>query len=722
MPTTFSAATCITLNPGPQPATGPFDIYLNSDFDSTPFSSATLSQLTDCPFIIENVPTGTTSLGFKDIPTNYCISIPVQDNNICTNCNLGLSLYSASTSSVITAGYLTGSCTPNILDYKINWYGPDNTTTFSFSSGSGIYSSESTYPHPLTNNQSVPVIAGIYKPIIETVIINGITYSNTGDTGSIIADLTCLPTTNVLPLTCDFKTNPNTNYPYSAYTHYLEFDVEATEVSPVTSTFKISADTKFLAWNFKARELTDRLTISFSGSNYGSTIIGLEDIVVGQTNINNYTPTVFPKSANTQSDFIKVTTLTGLTINNDDNIIIKITPSTPGTKWYFYISCLNNFDCVDCFTNNNYPKIIRNTINSYTAACDNSYINYRVSGCSNGEEYNSDFYTYLNGASRSQYLVGNANISMGFYKPNITCQTAFCSYTTAAICTGDTESTSYDKEFLSDGRGVFGFTGSSTFISAYYNPFITTKSLCWSGATSPTDLYYYRYIYVIIPSQGAPINCVSDSTTIKNISLYFHPTSTVLTGTTGSKYYMKITGNTITYALISNASCGNCVTTANNNVNSINNTSTGITTSYGTIRTFDTGIYYRNPVYSQIINQVFGNAYTSATHTGSWTTLTSMINTYPFSGTPSTIIPSLSGTVCDYRLTGSETLPQNGNISNVHYKWYYKTFLTNPLDIRDYDIWAAPIINYTADTNNLVLAYRFSGGTATTINPTYVTP
>jgi hypothetical protein len=99
-----------------------------------------------------------------------------------------------------------------------------------------------------------------------------------------------------------------------------------------------------------------------------------------------------------------------------------------------------------------------------------------------------------------------------------------------------------------------------------------------------------------------------------------------------------------------------------------------------------------------------------------------MINTYPFSGTPSTIIPSLSGTVCDYRLTGSETLPQNGNISNVHYKWYYKTFLTNPLDIRDYDIWAAPIINYTADTNNLVLAYRFSGGTATTINPTYVTP
>lgn len=723
MPATFSAATCITYNPGPVPAEGPFEIYLNNDYDVPPFIPyLTLWDVTgaQCPYIIE-VPTGTTVINFKDIVTNYCINIPVQDNDICTNCNLGLSDYSSTTSSVITAGYLTGSCTTYISDYKINWYGPDNTTTFSFSSGSGIYSSESTYPHPLTNNQSVPVIAGTYKPIIETVIINGITYSNTGDTGSIIADLTCLPTINVLPLTCDFKTNPSTEYPFSAYTHYLEFDAEATEVNPVTSTFKISADTKFLAWKFKAKELTDRLTISLSGSSYGTTIIGLEDIVVGSSgNINSFFPTTIPKSSTTINYFTKITTLTGLTINNNDNIIIKITPSTPGTKWYFYISCLDNFDCVNCLTNNSYPKIIGNTINSFTGACDHTIIRYNVSGCSNDEVINTDFYTYLDGETKTQYLVGNANISSDFYKSTITCQTAFCSYTTAPKCTGDTESTSYDKTFLPDGKGVFGFTGSSTFISTYYNGWVNTKSSCWSGATSPTELYYYRYISVVIPAQGAPINCISDSTTTKLIELYFHPTSTVLTGTTGSKYYMKITGNTMTNGLIINASCGNCNTTATNYVNSVNNTSTGTTTAYGTNRIFDTGIYYRNPVFAQIINQVLGNAYTAATYYGTWTTSTNMINTYPFSGTPSTIIPSLSGTVCDYNLTGSQATQNTGNQNNTHYKWYYKNFLTNPLDSRDYEIWAAPIINYTVDTNNLVLAYKSVAGNMTFSNPTYI--
>ncbi len=94
----FSAATCITFNPTVQTSTGPFDIYLNSDYTSTPFSSATLNDLTNCPFVIV-VPIGTNNLGIKDTVNDYCITIPIQDNDICINCDLGLSQYSANTIS-----------------------------------------------------------------------------------------------------------------------------------------------------------------------------------------------------------------------------------------------------------------------------------------------------------------------------------------------------------------------------------------------------------------------------------------------------------------------------------------------------------------------------------------------------------------------------------------------------------------------------------------------
>ena len=337
MPATFSAATCLTYNPGPVPATGPFDIYLNNNYDVPPYNLTpiNLSQISgsSCPYIIE-VPTGTTVINFKDIPTSYCITIPVQDNNICQTCNLGLSLYSASTSAVITAGVLTGSCQTPIVDYKINWYGPDNTTTFVFSSGGGVYANPvSTYTHPLSGpGRSIPSIAGVYTPIIEKVKINGYTYSNTGGTNNIPASfLNCLPTTNVLPLTCDFRTN-NTGL-FTGYTHFLSLDISSSSPQTVESTFKISASTKYLAWSFLGYERPDRLTITLSGASYGTTKIGLEDILIGSDSglVTNLTPNIYPKSANTSNSvyyYRKITTLTGLTINNNEiksNVIDAIT-------------------------------------------------------------------------------------------------------------------------------------------------------------------------------------------------------------------------------------------------------------------------------------------------------------------------------------------------------------------------------------------------------------
>jgi hypothetical protein len=147
----------------------------------------------------------------------------------------------------------------------------------------------------------------------------------------------------------------------------------------------------------------------------------------------------------------------------------------------------------------------------------------------------------------------------------------------------------------------------------------------------------------------------------------------------------------------------------------------------GTNRVFSpTGVYY---TYSTYTYYIYESSYSNLTQiqNGYFRSSTSIGNTYPFSGdpgnpfttVPSVIIPAFSATVCNYN--------QSGSISNLvgyqkfsHYKWYYECRLPNLLNQNDFEIWAYPIVNFIPSTTP-VLAYRFSGGTATTINPTYIT-
>ena len=721
MPTTFSAATCITYNPGPVPAEGPFEIYLNNNYDVPPFIPyLTLWDVTggQCPYIIE-VPTGTTVINFKDILTSYCISIPVQDNNICQTCNLGLSLYSASTSSVITAGALTGSCQTPIVDYKINWYGPDSTTTLAFSSGSGIYANPaSTYTHPLSGpGRSIPSTAGVYTPVIQNVTVNGYSYSNTGGTNNIPVNfLGCLPTTNVLPLTCDVRTN-NTGA-FTGYTHYLSLDISSSTPQTIESTFKI-------------QEITTK--------------IGLEDIVLGNpidgsVFTTNLTPNIYPKTGNTGNSgyfYRKITTLTGLTINNNDNIEIKIQPATSETLWKLYITCLNDFECDDCLTSNITNKIIGSTITSTTGNCGANTVKFSVSGCSQIDQNNSDLYKYYgfygNYNAIDEYTIQNLltnNYTYGLYLDRFTCYGAYCNYQ-IPICATDSTPTSYDKTFLLDGKGVFGFTGSSQVISSYYNNWVNTKSLCWVDGTLPTSINYYKYIVITIPSSTAPNDC-GDFVGTRTREIFLHPTSTIVTGITGSQYYMKLTTNTITnqYPKVYGSCDSGCQSTLDSIITQINNYSTGSTSNgYGTNKVFSgtsgTGVYYIKSAYSYYYYESSASNPTSGQN-GFFKSSTSIGNTYPFSGDPgnpftiipSIIIPSLSGTVCNYNQSGS--LDNQGSYQKFnHYKWYYECRLPNSLNQNDFEIWTIPIVNGVLISPS-VLVYRFSGGTATTINPTYI--
>jgi hypothetical protein len=291
----------------------------------------------------------------------------------------------------------------------------------------------------------------------------------------------------------------------------------------------------------------------------------------------------------------------------------------------------------------------------------------------------------------------------------------------------DPSPTSYDKTFLNDGKGIFGFTGSSQVISSYYNNWLGVKSSCWVDGTSPTSIDYYKFVIMTIPSVGAPNDC-GDFIGTRTTPIYLHPTSTVITGTTGiSDYYMKITANTITnqYPIVYGSCDVNCESTLNSIVSRINNYSTGSTSNYGTKRDFSpTGVYYQNSMY---INKfiAFNNNQTGYTSNGYFKSSTSIGNTYPFSGTPVnnpippyTIIPSLSGTVCDYNQFGTVT-----NYSSyqtfTYTKWYYQFRLPNPLNNNDFEIWATPIISGVV-TPPQVLAYRYSGGNVTFSSSTYI--
>ena len=735
MPATFSASTCIS-----NPTGGPFNIYLNSDYTSTPFSSATFAQITTCPYVIV-VPTGTTSLGFKDTVSNFCFQTTIQDNDICSDCNLGLSNYSATTITKLSCGILTGTC-QNINDYVINWYGPNNTTTLEFTSGAGSFLTTGMIPHPFTGINSRPLSEGVYTPVISKIKLSGITFSNTGGTNNVLFSGSCLPTTTIQALTCSNQTNFTGSF--TGYNHFIEYEfLNAVTPQPITLTYKVASTTKFFAWRFNGAGAPDRIQIKFSGSSYGGNQIGLEDFVVGSNlSSNNFSATTFPKSASTGNWFVKPTCLTGLTVNNNDIIEIVITPAASDTKWSLYSTCLTNFDCSTCLLTNPY-KIIGSSITGTSDGCA-TRINFSISGCNTTSFNSTDFAKYYlssDGSTNFQQLFlesyAGSSLSQANQNPIIFQSSKFfinqnlCNetsvYSTPSSCAQDTNNVIYEKTWVGGvvgSKGIFNITGSSTVISTYYNSWLFLKNN-YSGSSSTTDATYYRYFNWSIPGFNSSNNCQENFTVTQLVA---HPSSTVATGLTSSgKYYFRLTAETISNNFSALTNCDiDCKVKSDNIVNYINNSSTGITSNYGaftkefvysaSVNSF--GVYYTNPFSNctsmfKSTTTISGASAGSGYYTNVWTT-----NTIPYSGVSNTFIPSFSGTLCNYNTLGTQFTEWNSYF-NKNYLFYYYPRIYN---LNDFEIWSAPIVNYSADTNpnNAILAYRYSGGNVTYSSSTYI--
>jgi hypothetical protein len=744
MPSTFSASTCINSS---VTSLGPFNIYLDSDYTSTPFSSATLNELTNCPYIII-VPTGTTSLGFKDTIENYCFEITIQDNNVCDSCKLGLSNYSATTITRLSCGILTGSC-QTITDYVIHWYGPNDTTTLAKRTGFGsVFSGEYDIPHPFLGISAIPLTEGVYTPIIQKVIVSGLTFSNTGGTNSILFDGDCFPTTTIEPLTCFNRTNTKTQYWASGYNHNLIFSSQSQGTpQPVSSTYVLSPTTKFIAWKFLGKQVPDTFKLSFSGSSYGGNIIGLENWVIGvDNNTFQFTPTVISKSAQTINYFTKITCLTGLTINPGDKLNIDVIPAEANTDWELLITCLDNFNCNSCSYTNPY-KIIGSTITGITGDCQ-TYVKFSLSACSLNTLYSEDYFKYYDTSNSGSYIYQNFNkiwspqlgrfddiFSLNspqlqynsdplFYYNTYVCTNTKNSFG-SIICKTDPNDVTYRKTFLTNGKGVFGVTGSSTVISTHYNSWISALNFSngLGGSTDNTNLGYYRYFTWYFPKPNHPLNC-GDQSGYSSVNI--HPTSIVSTGTTSTgNYFFNITADTITKGLNFSTCDIGCISNIDTNIFQVNSSSTGVT-SFNQYFSANTdfgwyGIYYSNP-FSVLTWMTASTTTISAqtiglqAYTNEWST-----NTYPYSGTSPSIIPSLSGTVCNFNNLGVKG-PAFGSSYNESTLCRYTVLFPNSADTRNFEIWSAPIVNYSANTNfnNAILAYRYSGGNVTYSSSTYI--
>ena len=379
----FSSSFCLTNTGSLQLGTS-VDFYSDEDNYTDPFQTdILLSDITgsNCPYVLNGIPNGTTTLQILDVNSSCCVTIPISQNTICDICDLGFDSYSSTTLGRIIAGNLTGSCSANITDYLIEWYNINDLNTVVYTSGKGSEFLPYGFPHPLTGIASIPALSGTYVPIIKYIKLNGINYSSDLETGFVQTELNCFTNTtiSVSPLTC---VNGNIS---GDYTHLIQFSGASQGIAPVPvqSTFLLSNNTNYFAWRFNAFNVQDTIKITYYGTHYNNTPIVLEYFNVGNDN----TSTIYsnnPKTVQTSNSFKpgfnKVTCLTGLTRSTNDYLVLEIIPNVSNFKTDFqlYFTCLENYNCETCYDNylNSPYKILGNTITGQTLSCNRFHVHY----------------------------------------------------------------------------------------------------------------------------------------------------------------------------------------------------------------------------------------------------------------------------------------------------------------------------------------------------------
>lgn len=658
-----------------------------------------------------------------DTNNNKKIYADITTNNLCDTCDLGFDYYPTATVGRLYAGNLTGSCQSNFGEYRINWYGPNSSTNVAYVSGSGT-SFNYNFKHPLTGATGLFALAGTYFPVIDKVKIGDVAFSQSGNTlysnDPVPALLTCFDTVSVEVDAFKCDNGSSSNLPQ--YEHRVLFTAIGSGESPrpLNSTFLLSAGTKYFAWKFKGESLPDKLKLTYYGSAYNYTPIVLEYWEVGdQLTSSDFSLTTFPKSADTSEYVGKLTCLTGFTINDNDTIIMDVTPNTsnPSTNWDFYFGCFNNN--IDCTLNTGTTrpyKIIGSSITGITGTCGTTF-RIQYSGVPNSATTQYDLFDFAGSYSifPSFDNSGNSSIMTSnlMYFSQITCTRQYSYYKASQnyCMTNAAYNITYEKSV-----GNFKITTNNpSYISDYITDYNTNiKPLISSYSADSSNIGYYRYFTIVYPASTGSQIC-GDGTTKKSINI--HQTSVITTGTSGSDYWINYTMPTISNGM-SFSTCNLYCSSSNiNSVDEVNSSSTG--TTYNYTGTTNTAARYRYLHETMLVNS-------SASTTNSTWDSYSLIDlnyfqneTIPASGSSYTITPSLSG-VCCSNLTNY--FKKSTTSSYRRFNAYYQYRLIDPLDLSAFQIYTDTTIETSLDYLPIVwkLIYTFSGGSVHYSDSNYI--
>lgn len=730
----FSASTCLT-NTGTIPLGGLFNIYSDVDQFFNAFqTNVSYSNLFggNCPYVMGNVPNGTTQIKIIDTLTKCCATIDINSNDLCTTCDLSFDTYQNNIIGRIVAGELTGSCENEITDYKIFWYGPDSTTNIAFTSGFGTEFAPYDLTHPLTGNNSPTALAGEYIPVIDKIKLNGLDFSQTGGTGYIQAELECFnaTTVNVAPFTCDNGTE------VGDYSHRVQFSGASEGITPLTlqSTFELDPTTNYFAWKFNGESVPDTLKITFYGSAYGYTPIILEYLTTGlssPTFVNNISLLTLPKSAstNTLTSFVsKVTDLTNLTVSAGDYLKLEVipNPNNPTTNWDFYFTCLDTFDCslcLDSYLNTPY-KIQASSITNILGTCGLNTIQFNLSGCTTSAITNSDISKYIitrTGAGSSFFgsvLADNSTSLLSRFIQTYTNYTQ-CSRIDFGnqnpTCSIPNSNTISFIKSVSSSQGVINMTFSDINDLIAYKSSYESKKIASGWVNDPTNKDYYKYAELSIPN--TPGNQTCGDGTIE-LQYYIHFSSVITTGFTSNNYTLSLPMPTIQNNMnYTNCDVG-CSSSVNIIVNEINISSTGTTNNR--VLTNNTGSRYTDPVSIYWFLNQSTTSNTTGVINGLYEFNNSLNSTLPFSGnsSPYIPIPSLSSQTCDFSSIGITINPNSQFQTQLIYVYDY--LVTQGGTSNTYTIKANPIVNGArTSTNYPDTAVTVVNGTITYTNPLY---
>ena len=680
--------------PGPAPAC---DIVVTI---VTPTPTPTISP-TPTPTISPTPTTTPTSTPTPTISPTPTATSPVSDDLCVAPCSLGFDTYSANTIGQLVVGSLTGGC-GTISSYVIYWY--DSVGDVELVSGYGTEITgftNYTVTHPLTNSSSPPMPAGTYEPVLQSIVIGGVTYTSTGSGTTTQANLDCLTGIEITiePFSC---TNCTEVGHYKCRKTYETTPGSTVAPGALSTTFELDPTQPYFAYSINGETVPDKLKITFvnqDGTNYNDPIVveylEIGSDIVGDTNLAITTlPKRIETSFFTNAYYGKPISLTGFTINSGDYLIIELIPNTgvTQTSWDLYFTCLEEFNCDTCLETNPIFKISADTITQSLNSCNQLSVSATIVGCPSYA--NEDIFKFMHSVSnpylsttfQTLYLQsGYQNIGGGNHSFNTIGFTPTCSPngggafgTTCQVTSGETITVNKTGQLIT-------ITCSSiTDRDAYYNSYLARYADLpgWpSGTPSVTSTdYYYHVTFADLVPLSVGSTCGDDQYTIT--LYYIHPLSVVTTGGTTGAYTMTIDMEIITnqYPL---SSCDGCYNSVNTIVNRINNSANSSNVNH----TSNNGLRYGLPVLG-----TGGVTYNVPTLPSSQYVATLDVpyystQTLPYSGNPLTFIPELSATTCDFSWAdllvsdvGRNTKFYRKDLAN------YFIVMTDALDPNSYEI------------------------------------